>query len=78
MANRMCERIAEIACDLVAKGITWSFDELAFELGQNPRLMGRRVGSAYKAMMDEGREEEAAAIANAFVDKFGNYCYDRD
>lgn len=75
MANRMCERIAEIACELVEKGETWSFDELASELGQNPRLMGRRVGAAYKAMKDEGRDEEADAIANAFVDKFGNYCY---
>lgn len=75
MANRMCERIAAIACDLVAKGETWSFDELAAELGQDSRLMGRRVGSAYKAMRDEKRYDEADAIAKAFVDKFGNYCY---
>lgn len=78
MANDMCERIAQIASDLVAAGETWTFDELAAELGHKPRLMGRRVGSAYKAMKDEGRDDEADDIANAFVDKDGNYHYDRD
>lgn len=78
MANYMCEQIADIAANLMAEGETWSFNHLADELGQNPRLMGRRVGSAYKAMRDEGRYEDANNIANAFVDKRGNYCYDRD
>ena len=78
MANHMCERIADIAAKLMAEGKTWSFNQLANKLGQKPRLMGRRVGSATKAMRDEGRYEDANNIANAFVDKRGNYCYDRD
>lgn len=69
------ERVAEIALALYQNGETMTFDKLADELGQNPRLMGRRVGNTWKAMMDEGREDEAEAIAQAFTGSNGKYAY---
>ena len=69
------ERVAEIALALYQNGETMTFNELAAELGHKPKLMGRRVGCAYKAMLDEERYEEASAIAQAFTDSEGDYAY---
>ena len=75
MANDWQERVAEIALELYQNCETMTFNELAAELGHKTKLMGRRVGSAYKAMLDEGRYEEASAIAQAFTDSEGGYAY---
>lgn len=75
MANYWQERVAAIAMALYENNETMTFNELAAELGHKPKLMGRRVGSAYKAMLDEERYEEASAIANAFTDGNGDYAY---
>ena len=75
MANDWQERVAAIAMALYENNETMTFNELAAELGHKPKLMGRRVGSTYKAMLDEERYEEASAIAQAFTDSEGGYAY---
>ena len=75
MAYDWQERVAEIALGLCQNDGKMTFNELAAELGHKTKLMGRRVGSAHKAMLDEGRCEEADAIAKAFTDSEGGYAY---
>ena len=75
MAYEWQERVAEIALELYQNGETMTFNSLAEALGEEPKLMGRRLARAYKAMLDEERYEEAGAIANAFTDGNGDYAY---
>lgn len=69
------ERVAEIALELYQNCETITYDALAEALGEEPKLMERRVGCAYKAMLDEERYEEAGAIAQVFTDSVGGYTY---
>lgn len=68
MENNLYEDIAEIAFDLIIAKETWTYDDLAEELGRSPQRMKSLVKKAYDAMKAAGRDDEAEDIAEAFVD----------